>query len=187
MKFINYIHISEVLGGYYIDPFEMDEEEHDRYVFSKLINALFRNGQDIFLFCSEKKSSNSLTIDKSPGFSDAIKLVDRSDRLSGRDQYCACFTYNAQESPAVLLGFWKGYKALTFFTPVPDLSWETFISYDNNLFHSDPDARRMFTFDFMNLVCIKGSGGESLSINHKKSYVLPDFEDIINGKFKFRK
>ena len=188
IKFINYLHINDYIGGYYIDPFELRPDNKDRHLFKNILKLLFIPGNDIYILCAHltgDPSSKSLQMvyDSLTTFGNKVDVVDDSKPVKV-DQFCARIQYHQEHSANLLMELWHNYKQVSFFRPSDDLHWNTFISYGNNLFQPDPDAKKMFTFDFMNFVFIKGSGGDSLSINHKKSYALPDLKDIILGKYK---
>jgi hypothetical protein len=186
VKFINYLHINDCISGYYIDPFELKPDHKDRVLFKNILKMLFLPGGDIFILCAHftGQAGNKALQSVHDSLHTFGNKVDVKDEFKQVEQFCARIQFHQEHSPNLLTELWMNYKQLSFFKPSEDLSWNTFISYGHNLFQPDPDAKKMFTFDFMNFICIKGPGGESLSINHKNTYTLPELKDIILGKYK---
>ena len=186
VKFINYLHINENIGGYYIDPFELITNPHDRFIFKNLLKILFIPGNDIYILCSQLSNDNNsndlkTVYDSIQVYGDMVEITDPHKTAV---QLAARIQFHHEYSAKILSILWENYHQLSFFKPNVDLNWETFHSYGSNLFLPDADGKKMFSFDFMNFLVMKGQGGESLNINHKKTYALPDIKDIFHGKFK---
>ncbi len=177
MKFISHQEINPVICGYYIHPMDL-EVPKDKELFVKIIKGLFKPGDEMYFIAYGRENSDldfDLIREQFYEFGDIKEVeLERVDDIA-----CLCRIPYVKERHRLIFALWSFFKSLRFFNPLPDLDWKTFSSYDCNLFESDPEGRKMFAFNFMSYLCIKGSGGESMMINYKKEYTLPDIHQLI--------
>jgi hypothetical protein len=175
MKFISHQEITPIVCGYYIHPMDL-EVPKDKELFVKLLKSLFRSGDELFFIaCGREKQDRELDFIREQfyEFGD-LKEVELD---GGYDDIAwLCRVPYEKERHRLIFALWASFRSLRFFNPLPDLDWSTFSTYDCSLFESDPEGKKMFAFNFMNYLCIKGSGGESMMINYKKDHALPDIQ-----------
>lgn len=180
MKFINYKNITPLIAGFYIDSFDIPGDADDIVIFEKIISGLFHHNDRIFFMCSGKEQESS---------EDSLKAINEYFDSNGtivkieaeetkEISYLAGMNYS-DTSPGLIVDLWKFFRHLAFFKPASDLTWESFTGYGKNLLDEDPDKKKMFTFNFMDFVLVKGSGGESLILNYRMDYPLPDIYSLV--------
>ena len=172
MKFINHIHLNELYSSCYIDPVDMDNDK-DQAKINKLLSQLFSKGDALYLIGKKKLGPEPLNIEK-----EGIEIEFFEDHLAKETNCCAFFTYSAR-SFGLYRKFWNAFDHVRLFKPYPDLTWEKFLSYEHNIFQEDKEGLKMFSFNFFDCIVIKGLAGESLIVNHRKDFPLPEIKSLV--------
>lgn len=177
-KFISRQEISPVIDGYYIDTFDFINNTQDRTIFFKLLEAFFSPAHEIYVVAHGSALEEQYILQVKEKLISADSWFEASVDYSESPTVLIRLNYSRSENENII-SLWNYFKNIRLFSRLPDLEWETFCSYAESLFDPDPEARKMFTFNFMNFIFIKGSGGESIMINHKKDYKIPDIFTLV--------
>lgn len=183
MKFIIEKDINPTIGSLYIDTFEIPEDPKDVGVLKKILSLLFQDNQQLFFVCSgeNKKPTEETLLQKKQieeYFAKNGKFFE-AEVAEGQDIHCCGALIQNQKTKDFIISLWAYFKSVAIFAPAADLTWESFASYDITLFDIREDARKMLSFHFMEMVAMKGKGGESLLVNYLKGYKLPDLHKVV--------
>lgn len=170
--FINHISINELYSSCYIDPVDM-EIAKDQSKIDKLLSQLFKKDDTLYLICRKRLEASSFQLD-----GEQVQLEYFEDDLNKETNCCANFKYSGR-SFQIYKKFWNAFDQVRLFKPSPDLTWVKLLSYEQNIFQEDKEALKMFSFNFFDCIVIKGLAGESLIVNHRKDFPLPEIKSLI--------
>lgn len=172
MKFINHIAINELYSSCYIDPVDMDNPK-DQGKINKLLSQLYKKDDPIYLICKKRFAPKHFNIAQ-----EEIQIKFFEDDLSKETNCCVNFKHSTR-SFEIYKKFWNAFDQVRLFKPYPDLTWEKFLSYEHNIFQEDKEGLKMFSFNFFDCIVIKGLAGESLIVNYRKDFPLPEIKSLI--------
>jgi len=172
MKFINHIAINDLYSSCYIDPVDMDNSK-DQGKINQLLTQLYKKEDPLYLICKKKLAKQLFNIDR-----EEIEMQLFEDDLTRETNCCAHFIHSTR-TLEIYKKFWNSFDQVRLFKPYPDLTWEKLLSYEHNIFQEDKEGLKMFSFNFFDCIVIKGLAGESLIVNYRKDFPLPEIKSLI--------
>jgi len=181
--------LNNEISSIIIDDFNIYESWHDKVRFREVIDALFaqaKSPQIFFQFRREESLflSNKAILeyrDEIPnhfGSHGRYKVVRKIDEVRF-DSFGVL--ENNQRTIDYIPILWNYFYSCDFFVPTLDLTFDYLISHYNDLM-DDIDGLTLFKNDLIDLICIKGLGGDYLTINYRNTYEMPNLKNIVSSR-----